>query len=103
MSTAIKPNTTTETETKEKVNYLKKYKVLMQNDPKTTMDFVIEVLAKFYEKSPLQAIKLTMDIHNHGSGLAGVYSYEGAEFRVDQTHSLARTRGFPLTCVIEEE
>lgn len=93
----------TETNVKEKTNYIKRYKVMMLNDPKTTMDFVIEVLMKHYEKDQLQAMKLMMEIHEAGAGLAGVYTYEGAEFRVDQTHSLARTRGFPLTCTIEEE
>lgn len=93
----------TETETVEKVNYCKMYKVIMHNDPKTTMDFVTAILMRFYEKDTISALKLMMEIHETGSGLAGIYPYEGAEFRVDQTHSLARNAGFPLSCSIEPE
>ena len=89
MSTAT--DNTTETKTNEKTDYLKMYKVIMHNDPKTSMDFVTAILVRFFE------------IHEKGCGLAGVYPYEGAEFRVDQTHSLARTAGFPLSCSIEPE
>lgn len=93
----------TETEINEKVNYCKMYKVIMHNDPKTTMDFVTGILMRFYEKDQASALKLMMEIHETGSGLAGIYPYEGAEFRVDQIHSLARTAGFPLSCSIEPE
>lgn len=93
----------TETKNEEKTNYVKMYKVIMHNDPKTTMDFVAAILIKYYEKKPQDAIKLMMEIHEKGCGLAGVYPYEGAEFRVEQTHSLARASGYPLSCSIEPE
>lgn len=101
MTTAT--DNTTETETTEKTSYYKMYKVIMHNDPKTTMDFVIAILVRFFEKDAKSAVKLMLEIHEKGSGLAGVYPYEGAEFRVEQTHSLARTAGFPLSCSIEPE
>lgn len=101
MNTTV--DNTTETETKEKTNYCKMYKVIMHNDPKTSMEFVTAILMRFYEKDVRSAMKLMLEIHNSGSGLAGVYPYEGAEFRVEQTHSIARTAGFPLSCSIEPE
>jgi len=90
-----------ETISEEKTSFYKMYKVIMHNDSKTTMDFVLEVLMRLFEKNGMQAMELMLKIHKEGSGLAGVYPFEGAEFRRDQTHSLARARGFPLTCSIE--
>ena len=105
MSAAVDNSTdnTTEIETTEKTHHYKMYKVIMHNDPKTTMEFVTAILMRFYEMDVKKAMKLMVEIHESGSGLAGVYPYEGAEFRVDQTHSIARTAGFPLNCSIEPE
>lgn len=93
----------TETEIIAQSGYYKPYKVIMHNDDKTPMDFVIMVLTRFFQKETQEAHKLMIEIHETGAGLAGVYPYEAAEFRVDQTHSAARTQGFPLTCTIEAE
>jgi ATP-dependent Clp protease adaptor protein ClpS len=94
-------NNETETETTAKSGYYKPYKVMMHNDSKTPMNFVTMVLQRFYQKEGAEAERLMMEIHETGVGLAGVYPYESAEFRVDQTHSAARAAGFPLTCTIE--
>ena len=101
MSTAT--DETTEIETTEKTHHYKMYKVIMHNDPKTTMDFVTAILMRFYEKDVESAMTIMAEIHKTGAGLAGIYPYEGAEFRVDQTHSIARGAGFPLNCSIEPE
>ena len=101
MSTAT--DNTIEIETTERTHHYKMYKVIMHNDPATPMDFVTAILMRFYEKRTPDAVKLMVEIHETGAGLAGVYPYEGAEFRVEQTHSLARTAGFPLSCSIEPE
>ena len=77
------------------------YKVIMHNDDITHMDFVVQVLVNIFNREPLDAFKIMLEIHNQGQGLAGVYSLEHAELRVEQCHSLARTRKFPLTCTIE--
>lgn len=77
------------------------YKVIMHNDDVTTMQFVTGVLIQIFGKEFQQAIITMLEIHETGSGLAGVYAMEHAELKVEQTHSLARTQGFPLTCTIE--
>lgn len=99
MSTAT--DETTKTDTTARSGYCKMFKVIMHNDPKTPMDFVTMILARYFEKELPAALKLMVQIHETGSGLAGVYPFEGAEFRVEQTHSIARTSGFPLSCSIE--
>ena len=84
-----------------KTRHCPMYKVIMHDDPKTTMDFVVQVLIQFFNKELPTAFELMLEIHNTGQGLAGVYPLEHAELKVDQTHSLARTHGYPLTCTIE--
>jgi len=77
------------------------YKVIMHNDDVTAMDFVIQVLVMIFNRELPDAASIMMEIHTTGAGLAGVYAMEHAELKVEQTHSLARARNFPLTCSIE--
>ncbi len=77
------------------------YKVIMHNDDVTSMEFVIKILVTIFNKELPDASKIMLEIHTTGAGLAGVYALEHAELKVEQAHSLARTRNFPLTCSIE--
>jgi ATP-dependent Clp protease adaptor protein ClpS len=92
-----KPDTDTDTKT----SHYPMYKVLMHNDEVTTMDFVIGVLVKIFNKELIQAAKIMLEVHETGCGLAGVYALEHAEMKVEMVHSLARTQKYPLTCTIE--
>jgi len=78
-----------------------KYAVVLHNDDYTTMEFVIEVLRKYFRKTEEQAVEVMMQVHNQGKGIAGIYSYEIAETKVVQVHQFARTRGYPLLCSVE--
>lgn len=75
--------------------------VLLHNDDYTTMDFVVEVLKRFFGKSEKQAVDLTIVIHTKGKAQAGIYTPEIAEAKVAQVISLARSKGFPLTASAE--
>ncbi len=79
-----------------------KYAVLLHNDNYTTMEFVVEVLQKFFQKNSDQSVKIMLQIHNQGKGVAGVYSYEIAETKVSQVTEYARMNGHPLKCTVEE-
>ncbi len=81
-----------QTDTEARSGYYPKYKVIIHNDDKTTMEFVVQILAQFFNKDYLQAVKLMMEVHERGCGLAGVYPKEQAEFRIEQATGLARTR-----------
>lgn len=93
--------TSTELDTKTKPKIYNMHKVIMHNDDVTTFDFVIVILIKYYGHDLHGAINLATEIHKSGSAIAGIYPLETAEFKVEQTHSLARTYKFPLTCTIE--
>ncbi|MFO7713363.1 ATP-dependent Clp protease adapter ClpS [Desulfosarcina sp.] len=79
------------------------YRVLLHNDDYTTMEFVIEVLVYVFNKSPEAAATIMLNVHQKGIGVCGVYPHEFAETKVDAVHNLARERGFPLRCSMEQE
>jgi len=81
----------------------KKYKVLLINDDYSTMEFVVEVLIRIFRKSQEQAAKLTMQIHEEGRAVCGIYSYEIAETKVAQVKANARKAQYPLKAIMEEE
>jgi ATP-dependent Clp protease adaptor protein ClpS len=91
---------------KERVKTEKKeptlYKVVLLNDDYTTMEFVVRVLETVFQRSPAEAYRIMMQVHQDGSGIAGVYPWEVAETKVDTLTSMARHAEFPLRATIEE-
>lgn len=79
------------------------WKVLLLNDDKTPMDFVIDLLKDVFKHQEETAKTITLDIHNTGSGVAGVYSYEIAEHKGVEVKTIASSQGFPLQVKLEEE
>jgi ATP-dependent Clp protease adaptor protein ClpS len=88
---------------KQTVQEPKHWKVILLNDDYTPMDFVIQVLQEIFKHSQDTATNITMQIHNEGSGIAGVYSFEIAEVKAVEATTLARSNGFPLQVKMEEE
>lgn len=79
------------------------YKVLLHNDDTTTMDFVVAILRKIFNKNHDDAESIMLNVHNNGVGLCGVYTKEIAETKVSLVRHEARAAGFPLRCTMEEE
>lgn len=88
-------------ESRPKLKEPSKYAVILHNDDYTTMEFVIEVLQRFFKKTPEEALQITLKVHQDGRGLAGIYPGDIAETKVAQVHEAARSRGFPLRCTSE--
>ena len=81
----------------------KLWKVIVLNDDQTPMEFVIEILTGIFKHNESTAKALTLEIHNTGSAVAGVYTHEIAETKgIESTH-LARNNGFPLQINLEQE
>jgi ATP-dependent Clp protease adaptor protein ClpS len=78
------------------------YKVLIHNDNFTTMEFVVYVLHSIFQMSESEAIRVMLNVHVEGVGVAGTYPYEIAEMKVAKVTSLAQANEFPLLCTIEE-
>jgi ATP-dependent Clp protease adaptor protein ClpS len=79
------------------------YKVLMLNDDYTPMEFVVHVLERFFNKTRAEATRIMLHVHQRGVGVCGVYTYEVAETKVNQTMEFARRHQHPLQCTLEKE
>jgi ATP-dependent Clp protease adaptor protein ClpS len=80
----------------------KLYQVILVNDDYTTMDFVVEVLQRFFALSQSQATTVMLQVHTQGKGVCGVYTKEIAETKVAQVTYYSRDHQHPLLCVMEE-
>ena len=98
-----RPGTGTVTLTKPKTKKPSMYKVLMLNDDYTPMEFVVHVLERFFSKSREEATRIMLHVHQKGVGICGVYTYEVAETKVNQTMEFARRHQHPLQCTLEKE
>jgi ATP-dependent Clp protease adaptor protein ClpS len=79
------------------------YKVLMLNDDYTPMEFVVHVLERYFAKSTEEATRIMLHVHQKGVGVCGVFTFEVAETKVNQTMELARKNQHPLQCTLEKE
>ncbi len=79
------------------------YKVVMLNDDFTPMEFVVHVLQQFFGRSGSEATKIMMNVHQHGVGVCGVYSFEVAESKAQKTMQYARQNEHPLQLQLEKE
>jgi ATP-dependent Clp protease adaptor protein ClpS len=91
------------TESREKLKKPPLFRVLLHNDDFTTMEFVVEVLKRVFGKSDAEAFRVMWAVHTQGLGVAGVYTYEIAEMKVEKVTQMARAQEFPLLCTVEEE
>ncbi len=78
------------------------YRVLIHNDNFTTMEFVIHVLQNVFQHSESDSVRIMLNVHVQGVGIAGIYPFEIAEMKVAKVTSLAQANEFPLLCTIEE-
>jgi ATP-dependent Clp protease adaptor protein ClpS len=99
--------TTTDIQLDEKIKLTvsepKRWKVIVLNDDSTPMEFVIGVLIEIFKHTQDTAREIMLQVHEEGSGVAGVYSFEIAEAKAVEATNLARTNGHPLQLKLEEE
>ncbi len=87
-----------QTVTQHKVELPSLYEVIMHNDDYTTMDFVIHVLQKFFQKTADQAHEIMLRVHHDGQAQCGVYTKEVAEAKAFKVNKYSRSKGHPLKC-----
>ena len=78
-----------------------RFAVLMMNDDFTPMDFVIDVLMRFFNMNIELATQVMLRVHTEGSAVCGLYSRDVAETKVAQVMELAR-RQHPLLSRVEK-
>lgn len=78
------------------------YKVMLMNDDYTPMEFVIDVLQKFFSYDVERATQLMLTVHYEGKAICGVFTAEVAETKVAMVNQYARENEHPLLCTLEK-
>lgn len=81
----------------------KKYKVFLVNDDYTPMDFVVDILMKFFYLSDETATQIMLQVHREGRGLCGTYPRDIAETKVVLVNEFSRLNQYPLLCLMEKD
>ena len=87
---------------KLKLKIPNKFEVILLNDDYTSMDFVVEVLKKFFYKEFIAAEAIMLKIHIDGEAVCGTYSYDVAQTKVSQVIEYSRKNEQPLMSVMRE-
>ncbi|WP_333608239.1 ATP-dependent Clp protease adapter ClpS [Arsukibacterium sp.] len=87
--------------TRQKVSPPPMYKVILHNDDYTPMDFVIDVLARFFNMQYEKASEIMLKVHYEGRAVCGVFTSEIAETKVQQVSQYAKEHQHPLLCTME--
>ncbi|MBS7455910.1 ATP-dependent Clp protease adapter ClpS [Coralloluteibacterium stylophorae] len=78
------------------------YRVVLLNDDFTPMEFVVEVLQRFFSMNREKATQVMLHVHTRGKGVCGVYTREVAETKVSQVNDYSRQHQHPLLCTMEK-
>lgn len=81
----------------------KLWKVIFLNDDVTPMELVVKLLTEIFKHDDSSAKDVMLEVHNSGSGVAGMYTYEIAEQKGLEATAIARANGSPLKIVVEED
>src|ERR1700721_3113922 len=76
-------------EARPKVKQPPLYQVVLLNDDYTPMEFVVDVLEKFFSLDRPNATRIMLEVHTKGKGVCGVFTYEIAETKVAQVTTYA--------------
>ena len=78
------------------------YKVVLLNDDYTPMEFVVEVLERFFRMDRGKATQVMLHVHTRGKGVCGLFTYDIAETKVALVNQYSRDHQHPLLCTMEE-
>ena len=79
-----------------------KFEVILLNDDYTSMEFVVDVLRRFFYKEFQAAEAIMLKIHIDGEAVCGTYSYDVAQTKVAQVIEFSRKNEQPLMSVLRE-
>lgn len=89
------------TEERVKPKKPRMYSVVLLNDDYTPMEFVVWILRVVFHKAQDEATRLMLQVHNHGRGVCGVFTYDVARSKAAQVETLARKHEHPLQAKLE--
>jgi len=89
-------------EAKPKLKRPPLYKVVLNNDDYTPMDFVVHILEIFFSMDRENATRIMLEVHTSGRGICGTFTHEIAETKVSQINNYSRENQHPLLCTMEK-
>jgi ATP-dependent Clp protease adaptor protein ClpS len=100
-------STETETVTNEKtsvqIDIPSLYRVIFLNDDTTPMEHVIDLLITIFNHDHESATNVTLEIHNTGAGIAGIYAFEIAEQKALEATESSKNNNYPLRIRVERD
>ncbi len=81
----------------------KPYRVIIQNDDVTPMDFVVVILRVFFELDFDRAYEVMLEAHHNNHAYVATLPFEEARQRIYAAHTAAREAQYPLTFYMEPE
>jgi ATP-dependent Clp protease adaptor protein ClpS len=87
---------------KQKLKIPMRFDVILLNDDYTSMEFVVDVLRRFFHKEFQAAEAIMLKIHIDGEAVCGSYSYDVAQTKVKQVIGYSRENDQPLMAVLRE-
>jgi ATP-dependent Clp protease adaptor protein ClpS len=77
------------------------YQVVVHNDDFTPMEFVVDMLEKFFYMDRSKAAAVMLEAHERGRAACGVFSKDFAEAKMFQAIEYAQLHEHPLNCSME--
>jgi ATP-dependent Clp protease adaptor protein ClpS len=87
---------------KQKIKIPNRFDVILLNDDYTSMEFVVDVLRRFFHKEFQAAEAIMLKIHIDGEAVCGSYSYDVAQTKVKQVIGYSRENDQPLMAILRE-
>jgi len=78
------------------------FRVVLLNDDYTPMEFVVDVLERFFGMARHAATRIMLEVHTKGKGDCGLFTHEIAETKVAQVTQFSREHQHPLLCTLEQ-
>ncbi len=79
------------------------FRVIIENDDVTPMEFVTAVLETFFSVDPFRAEQIMLTAHYEGQAHVVTLPLAEAQQRVYEAHHVARQADYPLTFFLEPE
>ena len=78
------------------------YSIETYNDDKTTMDFVVNILEKYFNLSRKNAIKVMTEIHTNGKHSITGFEKNSADRLTSHIDKVAKKYSFPIKCCVQK-
>jgi ATP-dependent Clp protease adaptor protein ClpS len=93
----------TDSRSDQKLERPRLWRVLLHNDDYTSQEFVVWILETIFQKPRGEAFAIMLSVHQSGLGIAGVYTHDVAETKVQAAQARAEEQEYPLLVTMEPE